>query len=113
MTSRKAKNTIKLISPICLPLKPAKVNEEGETKRGLDSQQVTVTGYVTSDPKTNGILHQINPQIQTKKYCDEKFASNKFDIGDKQAIDTAIPRGFEPTLMCASGQVVKSNWGHP
>ena len=110
LTSRKAKNTIKLISPICLPLQPTQVNEEGETKRGLDSQQVTVTGYVTSDPKTNGILHQINPQIQPKNYCDEKFTNNNFDIGDKQAIDAAIPRGFDSTLMCASGQVVKFDY---
>ena len=55
----------------------------------------------------NDILHQINPQIQPKNYCDEKFTNNNFDIGDKQAIDAAIPRGFDSTLMCASGQVVK------
>ena len=72
LTSRKAKNTVKLISPICLPFKPVELNTEGETERGLDSQQVTVTGYITEDPETTGKLHQINPQIQTKKYCNDK-----------------------------------------
>ena len=86
------------------------MNTEGETERGLDSQHVTVTGYITKDPETTGKLHQINPQIQTKKYCDDKFTNSRSGIGDEQAIDDSIPRNFTPTLMCATVQVVKSNY---
>ena len=89
------------VHPLCLPVNPIVQQNGEETKRSLQSQKVIVTGYVTSDHETTGKLHEIEPQIRTQSYCNNRFSNTP---RDDEVIKDAIPNGFDSTIFCATAE---------
>ena len=94
-------NHVNYIYPICLPINAVDLNVNGEIERGKNSQQSVVTGYVTGHSDDTGILHYIKPQIQTQAICSDRFTTFT-QPSQEEAIYKAIPKGFQPSVMCAT-----------
>ena len=100
----KLKEKVKLnkyLHPICLPLSHVVQNDDDELERSLQSQSVIVTGFRTESPLTDGLLHFIEPQIQTQDFCNHQFF-NSSNPSDNQVIDDALPQAFQSSVMCAA-----------
>lgn len=89
----------KFVHPLCLPTNPVVQNDNEENERSIQSQKVIVTGYVTDFSESTGKLHEIEPQIRTQSYCNEKFSDKP---RDKEVITEAIPKSFVSNIFCAA-----------
>ena len=89
----------KFMHPLCLPMNAVVQNAGEETYRSVQSHNVIVTGYVSDNHATTGKLHEIEPQIRTQSFCNDKFSNRP---RDEEVIQDAIPNGFDSSIFCAA-----------
>ena len=57
---------------------------------------------ILDNDETTGTLHEIEPQIRTQLFCQEKFKDRP---RDQEVIFSAIPFGFTSQILCANVEV--------